>query len=449
MKKIYALAFTLLISTFGFAQEKKEVSMDSLTKSVSGIQSQLNALKRLKVSGMVQAQFQIADSAGINSFAGGNFGTGLDKRFSVRRSRIKLQYDSEENKRGIVTSHYVIQFDITEKGLTLKDAFVTLTDPYIGWFNLAAGCFDRPFGFEIAYSSSSRESPERGRMSQILFANERDLGAMITLQAPKGSPLHMFKLNGGMFNGTGAPSAGVSISDFDQYKDFIGRFGASKSSKNNKIKWNLGLSYYKGGYRMDSVDVYQNGISATGEHGFVIKRNALENYNDGVVSMRDASNREYFGADAQISIAWMAGETALRAEYIQGIQPGTSASTNSPSSSVNSAIYYRDFNGAYFYFVQNIYKTRLQAIVKYDWYDPNTNVAGDEIGLAVDPGMKSLNASDLKFNTLGLGLAYNFDKNMRITAYWDRVSNETSSNLNKWTRDLKDNVLTLRMQCRF
>ena len=41
--------------------------------------------------------------------------------------------------------------------------------------------FARPFGFEINYSSSDRESPERGRKSQILMKGERDLDFKIHL----------------------------------------------------------------------------------------------------------------------------------------------------------------------------------------------------------------------------------------------------------------------------
>jgi hypothetical protein len=47
-------------------------------------------------------------------------------------------------------------------------------------FSFTAGLFARPFGFEVNLGSNFRESPERGRMSQILMPTERDLGMMIT-----------------------------------------------------------------------------------------------------------------------------------------------------------------------------------------------------------------------------------------------------------------------------
>jgi hypothetical protein len=55
----------------------------------------MTAAKKLKISGYVQAQYQKAESDGIESFAGGNFGTGIDNRFSIRRGRVKFTFDNQ------------------------------------------------------------------------------------------------------------------------------------------------------------------------------------------------------------------------------------------------------------------------------------------------------------------------------------------------------------------
>jgi hypothetical protein len=99
--------------------------------------------------------------------------------------------------------------------------------------------------------------------------------------------------------------------------------------------------------------------------------------------------------------------------------------------------------------VQNIGHSPWQFSAKYDWYDPYTDVEGDEIGKAVKTGFKPTNATDLKYTTLGLGLAYRWDANVKLTAYWDQVTNEKSANLANFTKDLKDNVFTLRLQIKF
>ena len=78
---------------FAFAtmQTKAQEAEDTLTPAVARNSFDLEALKRIKVSGYIQAQFQYADSSGQQSFAGGNFASGTDKRFALRRGRIKLQ----------------------------------------------------------------------------------------------------------------------------------------------------------------------------------------------------------------------------------------------------------------------------------------------------------------------------------------------------------------------
>ena len=107
----------------------------------------------------MQAQAQFADSMGIASFAGGNFNANTDKRFLVRRGRVKFTYDNS-------LSQYVLQLDATKGGAVIKDAYVRFTEPYTKALHATIGVFDRPFGFEIGYSSGSRETPERGRMSK-------------------------------------------------------------------------------------------------------------------------------------------------------------------------------------------------------------------------------------------------------------------------------------------
>jgi hypothetical protein len=165
------------------------------------------------------------------------------------------------------------------------------------------------------------------------------------------------------------------------------------------------------------------------------------------------AKRQYMGADAQVSFDFPFGITTLKAEYIQGVQPGTSATSTSAGSDPGAVdTYIRSFNGAYFYFVQNIFQTKHQIVVKYDWYDPNTKVSGDQIGKAV-PGTYSgqLTKTELKYSTLGVGYNYKWDNNVKITLYYDMVTNEKSVNLTSkgYWKDIPDNVFTVRFQYKF
>jgi len=92
--------------------------------------------------------------------------------------------------------------------------------------------------------------------------------------------------------------------------------------------------------------------------------------------------------------------------------------------------------------------------VRYDVYDPNTAVSGNEIGQAVT-GSVSTNDADVKYSTVGLGLNYRLTSNVKLMAYYDIVKNEKTSNivnsstLKDLSHDRKDNVFTFRMQYKF
>src|SRR5436309_104247 len=88
---IYVIASVLLMNNTMKAQE---ASTDTLTGSVAKTQTEVDLLKRVKISGYVQSQFQWGDSLGMKSFAGGDFPSNTDKRFKVRRAEFKTMYDN-------------------------------------------------------------------------------------------------------------------------------------------------------------------------------------------------------------------------------------------------------------------------------------------------------------------------------------------------------------------
>ena len=419
------------------AQITEPEKPDTVYPIIEKLQSDVSLLSRLKISGYIQAQFQKADTAGIESFAGGNFPANIDNRFAVRRGRVKFAYD-------YAFSQFVLQMDVTEKGVGIKDAYVSFTDPWVNCFAITAGVMDRPFGYEISYSSSSRESPERSRMFQTLFPGERDLGAKFTFQPPKTSRFNFIKLDAGLYNGIG-PNA----IDFDGFKDFIGHLMINKSSKSEKIKVGVGVSYYNGGWRQGTK--YNYNMSDLALSNGSVMAFAVDSTSSKIGTKL---RREYFGADAQVSFDFPFGLTTLRGEYITGTQPGVATSSSSPATQPGDA-YTRKFSGAYFYWIQNILQSRFQTIVKYDYYDPNSDVSGNNIGVKISGKNKATGAADIKYSTLGLGLVYKWNSQVRITAYYDMVTNETTSaivnasTLKDLSTNRKDNVFTLRVQYKF
>lgn len=399
---------------------------DTLAKSIHSITDDLSKMKKLKITGYMQPQWQYIDSAGAPSVAGGDFSNGSPyfSRIMMRRGRFKFTY---ENNNAIM----MINTDITEKGLFMRETYIRVTDPWTKMFSITAGLLQDQFGFELNQSSSERETPERARYNQTLFPTERDLGIFGTFKAPKTSRLNGLKFDAAMMNG----SAGVA-SEFDSHKDFTGRLSYNGGTKNEKVLFGIGGSYYYGGYRIGTVKDYNSATLPNSDKGFEFATDTA-NYNR-------VARREYMCVDGQLSLDWLIGITTIRVEYIQGQQPGTDKSTRSIGAAPTSAIYHRDFDGAYVYYIQNLGQSKFQVVAKYDWYDPNVNVSGTEIG------KKSTNTKvgDIRFDTYTFGATYRFHTNVKLMVFYDMVTNESTA-IKGYTRDIKDNVVTVRMQYKF
>ncbi len=402
-----------------FAQDVEVTATEQLNQKVDALDETVKKLQKFKVSGYIQAQYQWGEQAALLKV--GNINENMGESFSrigIRRGRIKFVYEEK-----IVSG--VFQLDVTEKGVGIKDAYLQIKDPWFGTSALKMGVFDRPFGYEISYSSSRRESPERSAIFQMLFPEERDLGAALTLQAAKTSPWNFLKLEAGLFAGNGIKQ------ETDSRKDFIGHLSAQKDITDN-VKIGGGISYYNGGVFQGNKYVYTMDGNA-----FVVDSNAD---NKGKFA-----KREYFGVDAQLSFMTSLGMTQLRGEYLFGTQPGGPLSSKSPNTSILilTNTYIRNFNGGYVIFVQDLGKLPFSAVLKYDWYDPNTKVSGDEIGL------NGTNHVDLSQNTFGFGLLWKVNNNLRVQGYYEMNRNETTQNLPKFAGDLKDDAFTLRVQYKF
>jgi len=447
LKSLAIISLGLICSTFAFSQQEEKVdTLNVHEQRISLLEDGLLQVKKLKISGYMQSEWQMSqiDINGNQSFdmklgAGANAAEKADaianpgayfNRFGVRRGRLKATYTDN----GCTGVFYL---DATEKGVVVKELYVTALDPWVNVLTLKGGIFNRPFGYEIEYSSSSRESPERSRIIQTLFPSERDLGGMITLQAPKTSPWNVLKLDAGILAGN---AIGV---DLKSQKDFIAHLTYNQSFET--MKFGIGASMYNGYVFQPTTKVYK------------IANNVFTAQGDSASNKNQLATRQYFGVDGQFSIASAAGLTTLRAEYITGTQPGTSGSSSSYNNTTIPAndykgtndIYIRNFSGGYIQLAQDIADTKHSLSVKYDWYDPNTNVSGNQIGVA---GSKTGKA-DIAYSTIGFGYLYRLNTNVKFMVYYDIPTNETSSAMSTkgsdFTKALAANILTVRMQYKF
>ncbi|HEX6177139.1 MAG TPA: porin [Thermoanaerobaculia bacterium] len=204
----------------------------------------VEALKRLKITGYVQAQYVQSEPA--------------DDQFSVRRGRVKFTYQVNP------TSRFVVQPDFSSSGVTLKDAYVELSEPWTSWrHTLTAGQFKWPFGFEVLYSSSEREMPERSRVIRTLFPGERDRGVMFSGRGFD----RKLRYDLAIVNGNGTETS----SDDNERKDLVGRLGYDFGA------FDIGASVYRGAQVLSSdieADKQREGVDvqwATPLPGFSLR----------------------------------------------------------------------------------------------------------------------------------------------------------------------------------
>lgn len=437
--------------------------IEELKGKISGLEEDYLATKptveklsKIKVSGYLQAQIRTAtDTTGqlnsdytnkydIGEFQGGKFPSATNTVFQLRRARIKTAYETS-------LTQMVIQLDclpfttgsavssasqdtakkVTTKssaflsggGVSVKDAYLRFTEPWIKSIAIKAGIFDRPFGYEISYSSSMRESPERSRIFQTLFPGERDLGFSLEYQPSDNLPANLRCLNfkGGFFAGNG-----INI-EFDDLRDFIGRLGFTIPLVNYNLSIDGGVSGYFGKVRNRADSLYEIKNEAwSGSSGHKWKD----------------FDRQYMGADMELFYGNIPvfGGVSLRGEYIQGKQPSSKSSNVSQKSdqATKESIYNRKISGFYGIAVLNIDPIKCQVVGKYDLFDPNADLSGKKV--------KS--TADMRYATVGTGLIYHWNENVKLMAYYDMVKNEETSVTN-FDKDVNDNVFTFRIQYKF
>jgi len=427
----------VLLSIFTFLainQVKGQFLMDMVDTSKQEGKGLLSVYKKfnyLNIGGYIQPQFQYIQEKGAKSYGGGDFNPNSNNRFMLRRGRIRFEYARfDQNQHPVV--QFVFQFDGTEKGVFARDFWGRIFESRWQVFALTAGMFARPFGYELNLGSPDRESPERGRMSQILMKTERDLGAMVTYEPRKHQTfLQHFKWDAGFFNGQGLTN---TIGDFDSYKDFISRMSIKPVLIRKNLFASAAGSYFNGGFMQNTASVYSMS-EQNGKPYFKL---------DSSTSKIGAKlPRQYYGADMQIKWLHKKGSTEFRAEYWWGTQTATFFTSETPPVLLNEPAYIRKFNGAYFYLLHT-FLLKHQLAIKLDWYDPNTDVKGTQIG---QPST-STGAADIKYSTLGFGYIYYMNDNLKWVFWYDVIKNENTQ-VPDFKSDKKDNLFTLRLQFRF
>ncbi|MEO5888770.1 MAG: porin [Ferruginibacter sp.] len=434
LKKILVL---LTVFVLGNQLLKAQYLMDMVdtTKDLGkGMLALYNRFDNIILSGYIQPQFQLAESKGAKNFSGGDFAPNSNSHFMLRRARVRFDYVHFPKAMTGPSLQFVFQFDATERGVNVRDVWGRIFENKWQLFAFATGLFARPFSYELNLSSGDRESPERGRMSQILMKTERDLGVMATFEPRrKNNKFKFLKADIGLFNGPGLSA----LTDYDSHKDIIGRIAVKPVALSKSVTLGAAASIFYGGLSQNTRYVYTT-QSVGGVKNFIVDSTQK--------NIGGTAPRKYYGADAQLKIRNKVGFTEVRAEFITGKQTASVNNSETPAALFTAAegYYIRNFSGAYFYFLQNLGSLHHQVGIKYDWYDPNTNVRSEDIGKAGS----NINAVNVKYSTLGFGYIYYMTENVKILFWYDKITNEKTS-LPGYTTDLKDDIFTCRLQFRF
>ncbi len=408
------------------AEEKVSVLGDQIAgmdERLLTAESDLAGLKKLKVSGYIQARFEYLDYENLadNAVTTTNNTTKTSSTsitgsqgqsvFYIRRGRIKFTYTPGK------TSEYVLYFDASKDKVSLKEAYVKLKEPWTPYgLNLTVGQMNWPFGIEIERSSSTREVPERSTVVRTLFPGERDRGANLSVSDIKVGPAAL-RLDLGVYNGWGLEDKTFTWQDPTKQKDVIVRGSADFGSLR------LVASYYDGQYYepIKITKTYQANTS-TGAISEVTSSTV-------VGEKRYYKGRIGGGLEAYHQFLPFGG-TAFIAEYIMGKEKG------------------KPVAGWYAMLTQNI-GSRLNLAFRGDAYDP---FASDDTTKYVEFGAMTTEARKYDQTWTACGaINYWWDSAVRLTLAYDYVvkDRDMTMNIRPNREDVKDNKLTAQVQIRF
>jgi len=410
MKKLLSITIFTLLSVFGYSQTQ---TIDSLKEEIQKLEGKTNALdervlineadlsklNKIKVSGYIQAEYRLYESAVVKS-------NDPYSTFLIRRARLKFTYEATDGIK------FVLQPDFSTGNLALKDAYAVVSIPKLKEWAIWVGQMNRP-NYEVEYSSGQREVMERSRVIRTIYPGEREIGAKLEYI---GTTIPL-KFQAMVLNGNFTGSQAI---DQDTKKDLMGRLVYSVKMPSAGVGIDFGVNGYYGGTRVKT-------------NPFVSRPSALATDS---VALGTYLDKHWVGGEFQL-FADVLGGLSLKGEYMAGVNNTVSTSllTATIAQKIGDPNKVRNFSGYYIFLIKNI-GAKNQFVLKYDYYDPNTKVAGAE----------ALSASELNYKTFTTAWQYYLNNNIRISLQYEMPKNELNTSV---TSDLKDNQLTVRVQAKF
>jgi hypothetical protein len=376
-------------------------SIEALKEQVQTIQSDLDKLKRFKLSGYLQVRWEsmqgLSDTVRVSGSPASVASTNRERIF-IRRARLKTTIDPHP-----LSSAVIYLSSGTPIQVTLLEAYLTLRDPWTAGHvhQATVGQFNVPFGYELERSSSVRELPERSRAENVLFPGERDRGVKYV-----GRWLGKLETVLGALNGPGINDPDFPNTDPTPGKDLVAR-----------------ARYYGG--RFDAAGSLYNGVEVFPLTGPDVRL-----------------QKTRYGADTQgyYELPRLGGGT-LRAEWywghdlnadsvltlVQAPSGGNPVRLLRPGADAENLA--TDFSGGYFMWVQS-FGSKFQFAARWDAYDPNVDVDHDQ------------------FSRWGAGLTYDYDGFLSMMLAFEHPMTDVLNATGGYD-DAEDDLWTVQAQYKF
>jgi len=275
---------------------------------------------------------------------------------------------------------------------------------------LWAGQFNRP-NYEVETSASSLDLMERSRVIRVIYPGLKEVGVKLEYNGSQTPLLFQFAIVNGNFNSSNP------VVDSDTKKDLMSRVVYSFKLPESGIDINLGVNGYYGGTMIKTnpfVDIPDGGIDSA--------------------KIGDYLDKRWAGGEIQIFSDFLGGLT-FKGEYVAGINNFVSASPLEASiiEKKSDPNVVRNFSGYYAYLIKNI-GAKNRFVVRYDVFDPNTDLSGDIAG------------DELFRKTWTVGWQYNMNDYIRLSVQYEMPRNEINATN---PVDKKDNTFIFRAQAKF
>ncbi len=388
----------------------------------------------ISISGYVQAQYEWSDLSEDQLLQGGVV---LNRnRFSIRRGRLRIAGAWE---------HFALEIELD--GSTTRGPFFGLRRTTVGFLlrnsesalppllEITAGLTEIPFGFEVRQSQRDWLFMERSLGSLAFFRGPLDLG----LRA-RGA-LGPFRYDLAVMGGTPLDDrAGQGFAvDPTSAPDLVGRLGV-ESDPRDAVELAAGVSFLVGtGFhagqdatkgRLEWRDLNESGTLDTGETVAIPGRAATPSL---------TFERWAVGIDARAGIRTPLGWTRLFVEATLASNLDRSMFVADPIETGHDV---RELS-AYAALVQDVLEWGLAGI-RYDYYDPNSDLVDQRRGLSVPADATIHTVSPLVGVRLPEALVPGFAG--RLVFQYDAIFDSLGRDSLGVPADLRNDQFTIRVQ---